>query len=194
MDVTAAEAYILGKLSRELPAGRTYHCYDHTLDVVRAAESIARQEHIGSEDMDLLRVAALFHDSGFTEQDHDHEEASCRIARKVLPDMGFSGDSVERICAMIMATKIPQTPMDALAGILCDADLDYLGRPDFHRIARTLFEEMKTYGVLSTEREWNELQVRFLERHGYFTRTNLRDRELLKQKHLAEVRKLLERP
>ncbi len=47
---------------------------------------------------------------------------------------------------------------------------------------------MKHYGVLSTEREWNELQERFLERHKYFTATNKRLREPVKQEHLAAVK------
>lgn len=82
----------------------------------------------------------------------------------------------------------PQAPRNKLARILCDADLDYLGRPDFVRIGSTLFTEMKHYGVLSTEREWNELQERFLERHKYFTATNKRLREPVKQEHLAAVK------
>jgi hypothetical protein len=90
-----------------------------------------------------------------------------------------------------MATRIPQAPRNKLARVLCDADLDYLGRGDFERIGNTLFAEMKTYGVLKNEREWNELQVRFLERHSYFTGTNKEQREPVKQEHLAAVRRWL---
>ena len=88
---------------------------------------------------------------------------------------------------MIMATSIPQDPMNELSRILCDAALDYLGRPDFFRIGATLFDEFKHYGVLNTEREWNELQVRFLEKHHYFTRRSKLVREPVKRKHLAAV-------
>ena len=57
----------------------------------------------------------------------------------------------EQICGMIMATKIPQSPKNYLEQILCDADLDYLGRDDFYDIGGTLFKELKTYNVLDTE-------------------------------------------
>lgn len=193
MDSTGARAYILERLRSELPPGRTYHCLEHTLDVYASAIGIAEQEGVEGEGLCLLKMAALFHDAGFMVKDTDHEEAGCAIVREVLPGFGFDGRQVERICDMIMATRIPQSPGDQLARILCDADLDYLGRSDFWRIGSTLFAEMRTYGVLSTEREWNELQLRFLERHAYFTPTNKALREPLKQEHLAEVRAWLER-
>jgi len=191
MDPQAARAFILRKLRNELPEARTYHCLEHTLDVYASAVDIAEQEGVSGEGLTLLKIAALYHDSGFAIQDLEHEKASCDLVREKLPGFGFSESQVELICEMIMATRIPQAPRNKLARILCDADLDYLGRGDFVRIGRTLFAEMKHYGVLSTEREWNELQVRFLERHKYFTGTNKRLREPVKQGHLAEVKEWL---
>jgi uncharacterized protein len=187
MDPQAAETYILARLRSGLPPHRSYHSCEHTLDVYRTAITIASAEGVGGEDLDLLKTAALFHDSGFLIQDQEHEQGSCMIAREALPGFGYSDDQVDRICAMIMATKIPQDPVNELSRILCDADLDYLGRPDFFRIGATLFNEFKYYGVLNTEREWNELQVRFLEKHHYFTRRSKLVREPVKRKHLAAV-------
>ncbi|MEZ4789577.1 MAG: HD domain-containing protein [Flavobacteriales bacterium] len=193
MDPQAARSYILRKLRDELPAERTYHCLEHTLDVYASAVDIAEQEGVTGDGLVLLKIAALYHDSGFTVQDMEHEKAGCDLVREKLPGFGFDTDQIELICDMIMATKIPQTPRNKLARILCDADLDYLGRGDFERIGATLFAEMKHYGVLSTEREWNELQVRFLERHKYCTATNKRLREPVKQGHLAAVKEWLAR-
>lgn len=193
MDPQAARAYILAKLKAELPKERTYHSLEHTLDVYASVVDIAEQEGISGEGLTLLKIAALYHDAGFTMQDLDHEEAGCRLVREKLPGFGFTAAQIERICDMIMATRIPQSPRNKLSRILCDADLDYLGRSDFERIGRHLFKEMRHYGVLRTEREWNELQVRFLERHKYFTVTNKRSREATKQRHLAAVKEWLAR-
>ncbi len=188
MDAQSAKAYILARLRDELPAKRTYHSLEHTLDVYASAIGIAEHEGITGEGLVLLKIAALYHDAGFIEQDNDHEEGSCRIVRQVLPGYGFNARQVELVCDMIMATRIPQRPRNKLARVLCDADLDYLGRGDFDRIGAFLFEEMRTYGVLKNERDWNELQERFLERHSYFTVTNKTQREPLKQKHLLQVK------
>jgi len=191
MDTQGAKAYILARLRNDLPADRTYHSLEHTLDVYASAIGIAEQEGVTGDDLALLKIAALFHDAGFAVQDVDHEQAGCDIVRSVLPGFDFNEGQVERICDLIMATRIPQSPRDPLAEILCDADLDYLGRADFKRIGDTLFAEMRAYGILETEREWNELQVRFLEKHRYFTATNKRSREVGKQEHLAGVRQWL---
>lgn len=192
MDTLAAKTYILARLKKELPTDRTYHCLEHTLDVYASTIGIAEQEGIVGEGLALLKIAALYHDAGFAVQDHDHEIASCRIVREVLPTFGFDERQVKLICDMIMATRIPQRPRNKLARVLCDADLDYLGRGDFRRIGESLFHEMRTYGVLRTERDWNELQVRFLERHTYFTKTNKRLREPLKQQNLEQVKAWLD--
>lgn len=188
MDTQAAKAYILAKLKKELPPQRTYHSLEHTLDVYASVIGIAEQEGVTGEGLALLKIAALYHDAGFTVQDLDHEVAGCAIVREQLPRFGFTGPQIELICDMIMSTRIPQTPRNKLGRILCDADLDYLGRNDFERIGTTLFNEMRTYGVLKNEREWHELQVRFLERHRYFTSTNKKMREAEKQKHLEQVK------
>lgn len=192
MDQEEAAAFIKAKLKQELPYGRTYHSYGHTLDVHNAAVDIAKREGVNGEDLQLLRTAALFHDSGFIKVDLEHEEASCQMARDHLPRFGYTPGQVEKICSMIMSTRIPQSPNDELSRILCDADLDYLGRDDFFRIGNTLFEELKSYGVVSSEREWNELQLRFLETHQYFTSTNKNGREQTKQQHLAQVKRWLQ--
>lgn len=188
MNAEAARTYILAKLRNELPASRTYHSLEHTLDVYASVIDIAHAEGVTGEELTLLKTAALYHDAGFTEQDTHHEEAGCRIVRASLPGFGFSEQQVLAVCRMIMCTRIPQSPEDHMGRILCDADLDYLGRNDFVRIGNTLFEEFRTYGVLSTEREWNALQVKFLEKHRYFTPTNIALREPVKQQHLSALR------
>jgi hypothetical protein len=68
-----------------------------------------------------------------------------------------------------MATKIPQNPKNKLEYIIADADLEYLGTDDFERIGRTLFEEIKLYLGVESERQWNIIQMNFLKSHTYYT-------------------------
>ena len=188
MDQPAAEMYILGKLRHGLPKERTYHSFSHTLDVYRSVVAAAVQEDIEGEDLDLIRTAALYHDSGFLVSDHEHEKVGCELAREALPRFGYSAEQIERVCTMVMATKVPQQPQNHLSKILCDADLDYLGRSDFFRIGTTLYWEFLHYGVVKDERDWNELQVRFMTQHTYFTELSRTIREPVKQKHLQMVK------
>lgn len=192
MQFENAEKFILEKLSNELPAQLHYHSIAHVKDVFNAANMIGLEENIAEPEMKLLLTAALFHDSGFLRGPKDHEEESCRIANQFLPEFDYTSVEISKICGMIMATKIPQSPQNHLEEILADADLDYLGRDDFFEIGDTLFQELVIFGVLKTEEEWNRLQVRFLESHHYFTRTAIRLRQAKKEVHLALVKAKLD--
>ncbi|MVN22424.1 HD domain-containing protein [Mucilaginibacter arboris] len=188
MQFENAGKFILNKLSKELPKRLSYHSVEHILDVCDAAKLIGEQEKISDEEMKLLLTAAWYHDSGFLKGAKDHEEESCRIAKENLPRFDYPPEKIERICGMIMATKIPQSPKNHLEEILADADLDYLGRDDFFSIGDKLFNELSIFGFISTEDEWNRLQVRFLESHHYFTETAIKLRKNKKEEHLALVK------
>lgn len=188
MQFNKVKKFILDKLKKELPKNLTYHSLGHIKDVYKAAEHLARLEGVDGEDLTLLLTAVLFHDSGFLIQQKDHERVGCDIAREHLPEFGYSSKEIERICGMIMATKIPQDPHDKLEQIICDADLDYLGRDDFFSIGNKLFDELCMYGIINTELEWNKLQVRFLEKHHYFTPSAKKLRKAKKAENLALIR------
>lgn len=184
--------HILNKLSRDLSKNLYYHGLHHTLDVLAAAERIAGEEKIPEdENLLLLKVACLYHDSGFLVTYNGHEEAGCKIVKEDLPAFGFSGKQIEIICGIIMATKIPQTPHNLLEEIICDADLDYLGRDDFSPISKTLFFEMKERGWVTDERDWNRKQAAFFKAHHYFTSTSKKLREQQKQKHLIMIEDMI---
>ena len=188
MQFKNAGDFIIQKLRNELSPQLFYHSVDHVLDVYTAAEQIGAAENISAEEMKLLLTAARFHDSGFLKGAKDHEEESCRIARETLLGFGYQSNEIEQICGMIMATKIPQSPKNHLEKILADADLDYLGRDDFFTIGNQLFEELVNFGAIKTVQEWDELQVRFLESHHYFTKTALQLRQAKKEQHLEQIK------
>ena len=188
MDFIKVKTYILKRLKEGLPAHLSYHRYEHTLDVYEQANRIAASEGIQDEEQLLwLQTAALFHDAGFLNVYKEHEQEGCQIVMETLPQYGYSAVAIEAICGMIMATRIPQSPKTHLEQILADADLDYLGRPDFHTIADTLCQELILKGILLREEDWDPLQIKFLQNHKYFTQSSIKDRDPLKQQHLTEI-------
>lgn len=191
MQFGEAKKFILSRLKNELPRHLSYHSVEHVKDVFDSCKSIAAKENVKGEDLKLLLTAALFHDSGFLKGPKEHEKTSCQIARKYLPQYEYTNEQIKKICGMIMATKVPQEPKTHLEEIICDADLDYLGRSDFFTIGDKLYAELCVYGILSTEEEWNRLQVRFLEAHHYFTKTAIKLRQKRKDKHLNLVKSKL---
>src|SRR5436190_4370426 len=177
MDFKSAERYMTNLLCEHLPATLSYHNFGHTQAVLQSVTEIAKAENVTDpEQLTLLQTAALYHDSGFLNVYDLHEAEGCRIAKKVLPGFGYSDEQIEIICAMIMKTMLPQAPVTLLECILCDADLDHLGREDFYKIGKGLHDEWMNIGRIHTEEEWNKVQITFLEKHHYWTKSAQRIR------------------
>lgn len=186
------KSFMDAKLKKELPAELTYHNHRHVFDVYEKASMLAKMENISEGEEKLLLIAVLFHDSGFIISQTDHEMYSCQLAAQHLPAFGINPEQLQCINGMIMATKVPQNPQNLLEKIICDADLDYLGRPDFWEIGALLFAELKGKGILNTSLEWNRMQVAFLEKHRYFTASAHELRQATKMEHLKTLKEMIE--
>lgn len=163
------------------------------MDVYKYVIEIAKAEKVKGKDLTLLKVAVLLHDAGFTKSYKGHEDLGCQMAREILPDYGFTSEDIQRVQGMIMATKIPQQPHNLLEEILADADLLYLGTHRFKEVGDTLFEEMKIYADLQSEKQWNVIQKSFLEKHHFHTQYCKTKYEPAKQKNLKKILKVIEK-
>ena len=74
---------------------------------------------------------------------------------------------------------------------MCDADLDYLGRPDFIPISQNLFRELFERGKINTIDQWNKMQYKFIQNHSYFTSTAREKRDAGKQLVLKELEEMV---
>jgi uncharacterized protein len=188
-----AEQIITELLTTQLSSDLLYHNLDHTRSVVHSSMELAGMEGVSnSEELFLLLTAAWFHDCGYVNTYESHEEESCRIAMKLLPDAGYTKEQLDIICSMIMKTHVPQQPVTKLEMILCDADLDYLGKNDFSRLGNSLFREWMIKGRVKDENEFNKIQIHFLEGHRYWTSTAQMLRQPVKEKHLQHLKMLCE--
>lgn len=175
------------KLENELSPHLAYHNAEHTKSVIEAAMYLGEKEGVCGDELILLRTAALFHDAGFLQQPDGHEEISCILSRDHLPAFGYSTEQIDHICRIIMATRLPQTPADKLAQILCDADLFYIGRKGYRANAEKLYREFKHRGIVKEDTDWQLVQVEFLSNHRFFTRTANLELEPSKQIILKEL-------
>jgi len=194
MDFDAASGYLIQRLRRELNQTLSYHCVEHTLDVLDAATRLTNLEHVGPREKKLILTASLFHDAGMIVQYHDHESASVDLATAILPEFGYTKPDIDEIAGLIMVTKLPQRPYSHAEQIICDADLDYLGRDDFFILSFRLQLEWKLNGIRDTSlAEWLDIQVRFLSDHRYFTNSAIILRNEIKLKHLQEVSQICQK-
>lgn len=188
---TDIQEIILDKLEKELPDFLFYHNVKHTVDVVTEVELIGWAEGCSDEEILILKTAGLFHDVGHTVAYDNHEYHGTVIAREMLPKYNYSPEQIERICSIIMSTKLPPKPANLLEEIICDSDLDYLGRSDFIPVSNTLFEELKAQNKMGSLNDWNKLQVKFISGHQYFTNTARSLREVNKQLQIERIQSLI---
>jgi adenylate cyclase len=188
---TDIQEIILDKLEKELPDYLFYHNVKHTVDVVTEVELIGWGEGCSDEEILLLKTAGLFHDAGHTVAYDNHEFFGTELAREMLPKYNYSPEQIERICSIIMATKLPPRPTNLLENIICDSDLDYLGRSDFIPVSNTLYEELKAQNKMGSLNDWNKIQVKFISGHQYFTQTARSLREVNKQQQIERIQSLI---
>ncbi len=181
------EEMILEKMEKGLPKELQYHNVKHTIDVATQVELIGKAEDVSTESILLLKTAALFHDLGHISTYENHEQEGGKIAQKILPDFGYSQKQISKIVELILVTKIPPQPKDHLEKIMCDADLDYLGREDFVPVAYNLYRELRRMNKISSFEEWKKIQIDFIRQHSYFTETAQKLREVNKQRQLEKI-------
>lgn len=185
MDYNSLKESIFQLLGESLPEHLSYHGLHHTRDVLAALEIYLVEEKIDKErDQILPKTGAVLHDCGFSIADQNHEENRVKIARATLGDFGYTHEEIEIVADMILATKVPQRPQSHLEEILCDCDLDYLGKEDFESISMSLFAEWKAYQMVKHPEEFEIKQIRFMESHSYFTEFARKNRDPKKQKTL----------
>src|SRR6056297_1283879 len=101
--------------------------FNHILNVVDLAVHIAERE---GADVDVVRVAALFHDVAKLEVDQDlHAEAGARVAREYLESHGeYPASFVDRVCQSILDHSYQGDPTDLAVETQCLIEADLLDK------------------------------------------------------------------
>jgi uncharacterized protein len=178
INFTAIRSNVISRLERGLSPKLYYHGLHHTRDdVLPAAILLGELAGLNKDEQLILQTAALYHDIGYLESYQNHEAIGARIAAQELPELGYSPEFVQQIVGLIMATRMPQSPRSRLEQLMCDADLDSLGREDFFINSHRLRLELKELGIETTLKQWYGRQLKFLESQSYWTAEahNLRD-------------------
>lgn len=185
------EDTILAKFDNEIRDDLKYHNRKHTVHVYTQVELLGRAEKVKDEDMLLLRTAGLLHDIGYLVDYMNHKKASCDFTRGFLPGFQYSEGQINKVCKLIMATQESGDQANLLERIICDANLDFLGRVDYPKVSLSLYKEMKALKKVGSFEEWRKDQTRLLQNHEFYTNTARLLRDVGKKDQLAQL-KLLE--
>ncbi|MCW3116300.1 MAG: hypothetical protein JWM28_382 [Chitinophagaceae bacterium] len=168
----------------------SYHNLQHTQDVVAACEKMADFYQLNGEDRMVLLTAAWFHDTGFSSgKAEGHEDESIRLVTQFLTNHQEAPEFIEKIKSAIGATRMPQSPVNLLEEILCDADLFHLGTKDFRPKSKLLREELTNLsGEKFSKKQWRKRTAEFLEKHRYFTSYGREKLQWVQDENLQQLR------
>ncbi len=182
-----AEVFVREFMNKNFSDKICYHNIDHTLEVVNAAEKIGKKCHLSDQDLEIVILAAWFHDTGYYKGNVNHEIESSNIAREFLSNIQADEGIIEKVECCIKATKIPQNPKNIIEKVICDADLYHLSSNKFFSKSELLRKELVAHHCHISPKSWMAKSCMFVSQHNYFTEFA---KKILKPKKQANLRKL----
>ncbi len=172
--------------------GLYYHQYDHALSVMERAIYLWSVEGCSSDEIEMLAIAALFHDTGFVIQYDENEPIWAKIAQNYLRTVLYKEEKIKIIEDIILATIPPREPKNLLEKIIKDADMDNLGRDDFFDIAEKLKKERETIKQIKIrDPDWHHAALDVIQDHKFYTSTQIQERNQKLQENVEELKKQL---
>ena len=186
------DQYVRSLFKDELPSGIKFHDANHTLHPIRGvvaiANRIAMAEKISEHARELVIAAAYFHDTGYIREYAKNEPIAARMAGRILKLIGFKPKEIEKVQKMILATDLAREPKTHVEKILCDADLDNLGREDFFKLDSKLREGRRLRGLdVSDDVKWYKGTFEVMKNHKYYTESQIKLRDEEKQQNMKKL-------
>jgi predicted metal-dependent HD superfamily phosphohydrolase len=179
----------------KLPEWAVYHNLQHTIETVNGCLEIGKGSNLTEDDLEVVCIAAWFHDIGYIFNAEGHEEKSAEISLKFLRSNDYPNINISKVTDCILATKIINHPKNLLEFIICDSDLISLGRTDYFEKNDLLKLEIEMRsGKKISDEQWLRRSAKFLSSHNYYTEyaklnfsLQLRENLLTLQKQIVGV-------
>lgn len=166
-----ARLYVRRHFARHMPAHLRFHDLEHTLSVVRTALGIGEAVGLSARSLDLLELAALFHDTGYARSHAGHEAHSADLASSFLARNGLPARDVDLVKAAVLATRVGAKPATPLQRVLRDADSAKAGQADFEEKGERLRRELEAVrGRPIDPVDWLKENIVYLAGHRFHTR------------------------
>lgn len=168
--IKEAKIFVSNILETQLSENCVFHTKSHTFDVLKNVELIGKFYNFKNDDLNILRLCALFHDVGYVNVYAEHELESSSMAIDFLRLKQIDESSIKIISTAILATKIPQYPIDIFSKILCDADLMHLTYDNYFEQIDLMRQEWKLTGIISlNQKDFHINSIKFFKSHKYQT-------------------------
>ncbi len=140
--IEQAKEFVEKQFKDKLSNSYTYHNISHTKDVVAAVEIIAAHEGVTEKELEMLLLAAWFHDMGYIHGCQKHEESSVVYLKEFLATQPNAVAYQEQVAQLIMTTVYGYEPQNKLEKIIKDADYYHLVKTRVCRFLRSIARGM----------------------------------------------------
>jgi len=166
-----------------------YHSYNHAIEVMDRAIYLWRKEWLDDDEIEILALSWLFHDTWFIIQYDKNEPLWAKIAENYLKSILYSTWKIETIKRLILATDPDyKKPIDIYEKIIKDSDMDNLWRDDFLEKSSSLKRELEVIKKIKIkDPEWNHGLVDLLKEHQYKAFTQKAERNDKKDENLKKM-------
>jgi len=165
-----------------------YHQYEHTLEVVDRSIELWIEEWLNENDLEILAIAALFHDTWFIIQYENNENYWASIAKNYLKSILYPKDKIKLIQNIILSTSSDKKAENIYEKILKDADTDNLWRDDFFEKWERLRKEIETIKKIKIlDPDWCHYSIKFLKEHQFLTITEISQRQQKKEENIKKL-------
>ncbi|UII78786.1 Pycsar system effector family protein [Flagellimonas sp. CMM7] len=167
-----------------------FHNYNHTLQLVDFCDVLTAEEGFSEIELEQLKLAAYFHDVGYTVSPENHEELSTKICEDFLKKNEYPIDGIKKIKTLILATKIESEPKTLSEQIIKDADYGHFIRKNFLEYSDLLRRERSQ--IANTEismSDWLEGNISFFNSHKFYSPYAKKNWQALKEQNLFKVLK-----
>lgn len=191
--VQKAESYVFGLFKDKLSPDYIYHNFNHTLRVVNNVRVIAKAEGVNEDDIEMLTLAAWFHDAGYIEGPLDHEQRSGIMAVDFLTANDYPADKANRVAALIKVTKLGTNPETQHEMIMRDADCSHFSDENYCDLSQLLREEWKiTQGKEFSDLEWALINRNVLiHEHRFYSDYAKEKLQPLKEANIARLQNII---
>lgn len=191
--IRKADDYVRTKFENDLAPEYTYHNYKHTLAVKEAAEQLLVGSELSDDEQEILYIAVLFHDIGFTVSNVAHEESGKKIAEGFLANENYPQEKIIAVKELIEATRKEHEPQNELEKIICDADLSGLAHANHSEKSKKLRQEWALVnGQIYTDLQWHKINYKFMKEHEYYTEKAKALYGPEKEKNLAQLKEIID--
>lgn len=188
--IKKAKEYV-SQLYSEQPSEKfLYHNFEHALEVMANVEEIGTNSGLNSSDSNLVKLAAIFHDTGWIINADNHEIKSSEIAKEFLVSNGLNQADISKVVDLIRITDLTTAPKTLPQKVLRDADILHIGRKGFYKRSQLLRTEKKILkDKIFTELEWVESNIDFLSASKFFTDYSNNNFDTRRQQNILKLNK-----